>query len=322
MHTERNLLSGESLALQLGYQSTPDREAVKYLSPENKENSWLKEVRPAPGLFVTRAYLKPQESFVQLYEPSGHSLCLCSLDSGRITITEKGKKARQLQPGIHLIVCCGQPVKLAFSVPDRLIYTSFTVSGHFIANALDLSFTIENALALNRAQYNTPPIALIFDQLKQSIMNGGLAHIYYQSKVIEILALLQRNMTYAYHWKRHLKSSRSSHLTYQNRQFIQKVQAEIDKDILHPPQADQLALFAEMSLSKLNRCFKAWTGTTVADYIRREKMNYALRLLWDDDKSIKNIANMLGYQNASKFAAAFKKVHGFSPQHIRKSFGL
>lgn len=323
MHTEHTLLDSKGLALQLGYQSIPDKEGVKYLLPDDKENSWLKEVHPAPGLFVTRAYLKPHQAFTQIYAPPYHGLWLCSFDSGKLTITEKGKKARQLQPGIHLIVYHSQPVKLTFSAPDRIVYTGITVSEHFIAGTLkDPPFTIETALALNREQYDTPPITLIFDQLKQTIMNGGLSLIYYQCKVLEILTLIQRNITCAGHWKRYLKSSRKSYLTYQNRKFIQKVQAEIDKDILHPPEISHLAMLAGMSLSKLNRCFKAWTGMTVVDYIRRRKMNYALRLLWADDKSIKNIANALGYLNASKFAAAFKKVHGFSPHHIRKSFGL
>ncbi len=323
MHTEHDLLSSEGLALQLGYQSTPDRGGIKYLLPDDKEDNWLKEVHPAPGLFVTRAYFKPHESFTQIYAPPYNCLWLCSFDSGNLTVTEKGEKARLLQPGIHLLVYHGQPVKLTFSAPDLIFYTSITVSEHFLASALkDQPFTIENALELKRTEYNTPAITLVFDQLKQSIMNGNFAFIYYQSKVIELLTLIQRNLTHAYHWKRYLKSTRSNHLTYQNRKFIQKVQTEIDKDILHPPKTSQLALLAEMSVSKLNRCFKTWTGMTIADYIRQGKMNYALRLLWEDEKNIKNIATVIGYRNASKFAAAFKKVHGFSPQHIRKSFGL
>ncbi|WP_246105478.1 helix-turn-helix domain-containing protein [Sporomusa termitida] len=34
------------------------------------------------------------------------------------------------------------------------------------------------------------------------------------------------------------------------------------------------------------------------------------------------LASFLGYESASKFAAAFKKVHGFTPSQFRKSFGL
>lgn len=323
MHTEPDLLSAASLALQLGYQSTLDKEGVKYLRPADKENSWLKEVCPAPGLFVTRAYFKPHESFTKIYAPPCSCLWLCSFDSGKLSILEKGKKGRLLQPGIHLLVQHGQPVKMTFSAPDRIVYTSITVAGAFLAGALkSRPFTIANALALHSEQYNTPLLALVFDQLKHSIINGGLDLVYYQSKVLEIITLIQRNVTYPGHWQRYLKSSRKSHLTYQNRKFIQQVQAEIDKDILRSPKTSQLAQFAGMSVSKLNRCFKAWTGMTIADYIRRQKMNYALRLLWDDAKNIKNIANALGYRNASKFAAAFKKVHGFSPQHIRRSFGF
>ncbi len=163
---------------------------------------------------------------------------------------------------------------------------------------------------------------MVFDQLKQSLMNGCLPLIYYESKAIEILTLIQRNASYKYYWERHLQSERKNHLTYQNRKFIWKVKDQIDKDILHPPKIEQLALLAEMSITKLNHYFKLWYKVTIADYIRREKMSYAMRLLWDDDKSIRNIASVIGYENASKFSIAFKKIHGFSPRHIRKSFGL
>lgn len=51
-------------------------------------------------------------------------------------------------------------------------------------------------------------------------------------------------------------------------------------------------------------------------------MNYALRLLWNDEMSIKNISSFLGYARPSKFTAAFKKVHGMTPGEVRKSFNL
>ncbi|MCS4471567.1 helix-turn-helix domain-containing protein [Clostridium botulinum] len=38
--------------------------------------------------------------------------------------------------------------------------------------------------------------------------------------------------------------------------------------------------------------------------------------------SIHNIATTLGYESASKFSAAFKKIYGITPSAFRKSFNL
>ena len=51
-------------------------------------------------------------------------------------------------------------------------------------------------------------------------------------------------------------------------------------------------------------------------------MKRAMQMLADDDLNIKNIAHLCGYENAAKFAAAFKEVHGITPSDFRKGFGL
>lgn len=70
---------------------------------------------------------------------------------------------------------------------------------------------------------------------------------------------------------------------------------------------EALAAIAGMGATKLRQSFKLWYGMTIAEYIRQQKLKYALRLLSDDDRSISNIAALIGYESASKFAMAFKK---------------
>ncbi|MCS4474516.1 helix-turn-helix domain-containing protein [Clostridium botulinum] len=51
-------------------------------------------------------------------------------------------------------------------------------------------------------------------------------------------------------------------------------------------------------------------------------MEQAIRFLSHDEMSIHNIATTLGYESASKFSAAFKKIYGITPSAFRKSFNL
>jgi AraC-like DNA-binding protein len=327
MNIHDDMLGSEELAAQLGGEKLNYRNGIQYKLAPEADNSWLVDIHPAPGLFVTRAYFKPVKSITINYTFPHNCLWLCSFDSGNLTITEKGKKARQLQPGMHLIVHHGQSVKVTFTAPARQVYTSIMICDHFIATYFkdrhqEQLFTVGNALSWNLPQYDTPEIMLVFDQLKCAVLNAQVALVYYESKAMELLSIIQRNHQHEMGWKKYLKSERKNHLSYQNRKYIWLVKAELDRNILMPPKLDKLAILAEMSVPKLYRCFKQWYGMTIADYVREEKMKYAMRLLWSDELSIKNIAETVGYESHGKFTAAFKKVHGFTPSQFRKSFGL
>ncbi len=328
MTIHENRLSNEGLMAWLGGEGAVHGCGIWYRFPSGcPSDGWLMEIHPASGLLVTTTYLLIAKAITQIYTLPQHCLCLFSIDGGEITIHENGKKVRHLRQGIHLIMHKGQAVKVTLQPVQRLIYTSIAVSNEFLAaylkdHPLEQPFAASDASAWENRHYDAPDIQLVFEQLKAAVRNGKLSPMYFESKIVEILALVQRNVHDEYSWKRHQKSERKYYVTYQNYKYLELVRAELDKNILQPPSIDQLALIAEMSVTKLYRCFKEQYKITINDYIRRGKMKYAMRMLWNDAMSIKNIATKIGYENASKFSAAFKRVHGFSPRHFRKSFGL
>ncbi|QDR79496.1 AraC family transcriptional regulator [Sporomusa termitida] len=322
-------LNSAGLAARLGYHQAGSSDGLIYsLSTQHPGiNSWIRDIFPAAGLLATTTYAQLEEAITLIYTLPQSWLYLLSLDSGAITIHENGKKARRLQRGIHLLVYREKAVRMMFQPAERLIYTAIAVSGEFLAaylnsHPLERPFTVQDAARWEKRHYDAPDIQLVFEQLKAAVRNDKLSPMYYESKMIEILALIRRNIQDEYSWKRHQKSERKSHVTYQNYIYLERVKAELDKNILQAPTIGQLALVAGMSVPKLYRCFKEQYKMTIAGYVRREKMKYAMRLLWNDGLSIQNIAVKVGYENSSKFSAAFKRVHGFPPRHFRKSFGL
>lgn len=330
MSINQTQLNSAGLAARLGYhQANASGGLIYSLSTQHPGiYSWLRDMTPAAGLLATTTYAQLAETITLIYTLPQPWLYLLSLDSGAITIHENGKKARRLQRGIHLLVYREKAVRMMFQPAERLIYTAIAVSGEFLAtyfnsHPLERPFTVQDAAARwEKWHYDAPDIQLVFQQLKAAVRNGKLSPMYYESKIIEILALIRRNVQDDYSWKRHQKSERKSHVTYQNFIYLERVKAELDKNILQVPTLDQLALVAGMSVPKLYRCFKEQYKMTIAGYVRREKMKYAMSLLWHDELSIQNIAVKVGYENSSKFSAAFKRVHGFPPRHFRQSFGL
>ncbi|QDR79511.1 helix-turn-helix domain-containing protein [Sporomusa termitida] len=327
MDTSVYLTGNCELAERFGAKPEAFRSGTAYRLPSPHGDNWLVDIYPAPGLILTDTHFSLPEPVVWEYTIAEAGLWLCSFNGGDMTIVEKGKKARQLRPGIHLLVNRGQPFKMIYGAGKWQCYTGMWLFGDYIATQLtgrmsDRSFTLDEALTWQSPQYDTPELLLVFEQLKANVRNAAAPLPYYEHKACEVLLLILRNIQDEHWWKRYQKSQRKNYLSYHDRKYIIKIKEELDRDILSPPPVDQLAIMVQMNISKLQHCFKLWYGVSIAEYIRAGKMKYALRLLWDDGLSIKNIAAMAGYENASKFAAAFKKVHGFSPQYIRKSFGL
>lgn len=74
-----------------------------------------------------------------------------------------------------------------------------------------------------------------------------------------------------------------------------------------------------VSVTHLQNAFKGVFGVPVFSYMRIHKMNSAALQLIKTDKTVMEIANDCGYDNAGKFAAAFRSIMNETPLEYRKS---
>lgn len=82
--------------------------------------------------------------------------------------------------------------------------------------------------------------------------------------------------------------------------------------------AEALAKEVDISVGMLKKGFKGVYGTPIYSYIRGYKMNVAASILVKDrTKRITDVAADVGYDNPSKFAAAFKETFGVTPVAYR-----
>ena len=75
---------------------------------------------------------------------------------------------------------------------------------------------------------------------------------------------------------------------------------------------DELAASLYTSRSRLCAVFKAETGESLGNYMRRRRMERAQDLLTDSSLSIAQIAELLGFPQQAAFAQAFKAANGCS----------
>lgn len=78
-----------------------------------------------------------------------------------------------------------------------------------------------------------------------------------------------------------------------------------------------LAARAGVSPTKLKMVYRRVHGTPIFSHIRKEKMHWAAQRLALSNLKIFDIAIACGYDNASKFSAAFRDVFGVSPRKFR-----
>ena len=68
----------------------------------------------------------------------------------------------------------------------------------------------------------------------------------------------------------------------------------------------------------MKKCFKGVYGQSIYAYIREYRMRVAAQKLIFSDDSILEIANSVGYENGSKFSAAFRSIVGLTPKEFRE----
>jgi len=93
--------------------------------------------------------------------------------------------------------------------------------------------------------------------------------------------------------------------------------------IQNPLSKDTIGELAErfgLAESSLKRCFKSLSGYSVGEFVKTKCMESAAEMLiYKPALSIGEIGSLAGYENQSKFSAAFKSVIGTTPQAYRQS---
>lgn len=73
--------------------------------------------------------------------------------------------------------------------------------------------------------------------------------------------------------------------------------------------------------SSLKRCFKSIAGASIGTFVKTKRMEAAAEMLIAEPTlNIGEIGSVAGYENQSKFSAAFKSVIGVTPQAYRHKY--
>lgn len=150
----------------------------------------------------------------------------------------------------------------------------------------------------------------VLTNLEESSLKGISRKIFMEAKVLELLAIQIENYTNDGFYKKSINSSNTIKKLYRIKQIL--------KDNLNQNYSiKDLSKEAGLNETLLKKEFMRLFGCSIADYCKTEKMTYAKDLLRGTQTPIYQIAEDIGYKNATHFSAAFKKYFGELPKQYR-----
>jgi AraC-like DNA-binding protein len=96
-----------------------------------------------------------------------------------------------------------------------------------------------------------------------------------------------------------------------------KVKQFIAANLTNELSLEKVADALHIRYDTLSRTFKAVTGLSFVDYVKELKMQNAANLLCEENLSVHEVANRLGYHSVPYFIKLFKAKYGFTPKEFQ-----
>ncbi|MCD2491579.1 AraC family transcriptional regulator [Lacrimispora sp. NSJ-141] len=158
--------------------------------------------------------------------------------------------------------------------------------------------------------HNAPSIGHIFSELYD--VPAAIKPQYFRLKVMELLLFLDA-----------MECPDAHVQPYFYRSHVEKIKAMyalMTGDLEHHYTMEYLSLHFDIPLTTMKNCFKGMFGCPINTYMRTYRMKQAAVMLRDRrELSVAEVSGLVGYDSASKFAAAFKDVMGRTPLEYRNN---
>src|SRR5262249_46306707 len=102
-------------------------------------------------------------------------------------------------------------------------------------------------------------------------------------------------------------------------QWLVKVREMLDERFLERLTLTEIAVISGLHPAYLARVFRTYYGCNVGEYLLKQRLKYAVKLLEDGTLSLAEIATQAGFCDQSHFTKKFKKIYGLPPGCYRKA---
>ncbi|WP_437731204.1 helix-turn-helix transcriptional regulator [Sorangium sp. So ce1335] len=155
----------------------------------------------------------------------------------------------------------------------------------------------------------SPPLYRLLDEILGCDARGVSRQLYLEAKGLELMAAMVDLLE---------ESDRAASplLSQHDIACLERARRILLARMVDPPTLPELARHAGLNEVKLKEGFRALFGAPVFAYLRSHRLDEAHRLLRQRACNVTEVAQRVGYENPSKFAAAFRKRFGVSPSTV------
>ncbi len=104
--------------------------------------------------------------------------------------------------------------------------------------------------------------------------------------------------------------------------WLARARDRLHSEYRRPPTIAELAFDAGVHRSHFARAFRIHLGCTVADYVRRRRIEWAVEQLASHRHSLADLSLLAGFGDQPHFTRAFKRVMGITPREYQRAQGL
>jgi AraC-like DNA-binding protein len=153
----------------------------------------------------------------------------------------------------------------------------------------------------------------ILTDIRNCQFQGGIKKLFLQSKIFELLALQCEQ------YERAGWNGYAVNISATEREKIYHARDLLLSAVQSPPSLHELSRQAGLNEFKLKTGFKKVFDNTVFGYLNDYRMEQARqKLLQQNEHSLAQIADELGYSSLQHFCNAFRKKYGVSPGKVRQ----
>jgi AraC-like DNA-binding protein len=105
-----------------------------------------------------------------------------------------------------------------------------------------------------------------------------------------------------------------------NRRLLRARDA-MDRAFAEPLDVATVAAVAHVSAAHFSRCFRACFGETPHRYLQRRRVERAMFLLRETDRSVTDVCFDVGFTSLGTFSRMFREIVGETPSHYRAGNG-
>lgn len=105
-------------------------------------------------------------------------------------------------------------------------------------------------------------------------------------------------------------------------EIIKKIHKHLISNLQQRETIEELSKKYLINTSTLKSIFKGVYGKPIATYMKEYRIHKAAILLRQNNSTVADIAKQVGYENASKFSTAFKKIMNLSPNEYRLQYKI